>query len=234
MSIMISDRKEIDFVGCSATMGDLRMNKTFSEHIWDFSWSDYFPIVLNDADIVVEKSSDEDVLKFARENFATIYGSEFNKSSFLWFDTSEPKNTYYKIAGDFFVFKDGQKTIGVFVGTPLDWGTYYLRNVSILPEYQGRKIYQKFLRRFLNYLEELNLERIEGEISPANSASIHVLLKFGFTISGINLSERWGTLLKFVKYTSLKHHEVFFKQFCHSRIPEMERKYSGFIANHTK
>ncbi|OFZ56473.1 MAG: hypothetical protein A2428_16530 [Bdellovibrionales bacterium RIFOXYC1_FULL_54_43] len=191
-----------------------------STRIWNLNWSTYFPFEIPGETsaatphLTVQLSSFETVAHFLAPNFGSIYEEDLNTTPFLCFEASEAKNRFYREAADFFAFKDGEKTIGVLVGNPLDWSTYYLRNVSILPEYQNRNIFQPFFGHLLSILADNNVERAEADIALSNLRQVHILNKLGFNITGMTNSERWGATARFTKYFSRKHETAFLNQFC--------------------
>jgi len=124
------------------------------------------------------------------------------------------KNRYYEEYGDVFVFEHGNKTVGLLVCTPVDWGTYYIRFVAVLPEYGGRKLFQTLLPVLLDVLSASVVERVEAETSPSNLAFVHIMNKFSFNVTGTVLSERWGALVRFTRFLDGNSEDVFLRQFC--------------------
>jgi hypothetical protein len=55
-----------------------------------------------------------------------------------------------------------------------------------------------FLSKYIDYLTACGYERITSEHQPTNTAVLISELKFGFSIAGMELQERWGTLVKLV------------------------------------
>lgn len=152
--------------------------------------------------------------EFLRENHHLIYGAPSEK---FWETPSlaPQKARYYETAGDFFLFLHGSKMVGFFVGTSTDWSSYYFRNCSILPAYQGQRIYQKFLVKMLDVISKTKgVERVEGDVAPTNYPHVHILNKLQFTITGFNCSERWGTLLHFTKFMGAENQHRFAENFC--------------------
>ncbi|HLD99337.1 MAG TPA: GNAT family N-acetyltransferase [Bdellovibrionota bacterium] len=203
---------------------DSTWQRWLSSRIWNLNWSTYFPFNIpgnipgetsgEASNLTVQLSSFDTVAHFLAPNFGRIYEEDLNATPFLCFETSEAKNRFYREAADFFAFKDGEKTIGVLVGNPLDWSTYYLRNVSILPEYQNRNIFQPFFGHLLSILADNSVERAEADIALSNLRQVHILNKLGFNITGMTNSERWGATARFTKFFSRKHETAFLDQFC--------------------
>ena len=114
---------------------------------------------------------------------------------------------------DFFVFRVGQDTAGVFVAHPTDWSSYYLRSTAILPHYRERRLMTRFFERLAEPLRAAGVERIEAECSPANAPIIRVLSRQGYIVTGSASSERWGSLLRYTKFLSHEAHSAFIRQY---------------------
>jgi len=188
--------------------------------LFGLSWSNHFPLRLAGRE-QVETIDYQTAAQFFRKNYSLIY-DQTEPSPFLSEDQSEAKRRYYEMAGDFFAFVDGAEIFGIFTGTPSDWGSYYFRNCSILPFYQGGGRYQKLLKHLISVLAQHGVERIEGDVSPSNLGHIHVLNKLKFNITGFNATERWGALTRLTHFTSAKHERVFLNQFCHGVKPQLK------------
>lgn len=200
----------------------------WSKVLWGIDWSDHLPVTLPGTDIVVVASSYDQALPFIREHYAAIF-QEDPSSPFVTKVTPQ-KARYYRVAGDFFEFKDGEETIGLFVGTPVDWGTYYIRSVSLLPEYQGRRLTPKLLTYMFGRLAAVGVERIEAEASPVNRATMKVLLGLRFGATGTSITDRWGAFTKFTRYLDAKCEAVFLRQFVSGSSqsdPKMRRNSRG-------
>ncbi len=193
---------------------------SLSKKIFQIQWTDHFPLRLHQSEIDVVVGDYATVSKFVKESYHRIYGPSSEK----FFDNplmGAQKNRYYEEAGDFFLFLHEKKVVGFFVGTLIDWSSYYFRNCSILPEYQGEKIYQKFLAIVIDIIQKTKkVDRLEGDVSPVNYPHIHILNKFQFTITGFNSSERWGTLLHFTKFLNPEIQRQFSEIFCHGISPK--------------
>jgi hypothetical protein len=105
---------------------------------------------------------------------------------------SAAKERYYRAAGDFFEFKDGDRTVALLVGTAVDWSTYYIRSAAALPEVQGKKVIQRFFPIMFELLRESGVERVEADTSPSNMATLHLLTRLRFNPTGTLLSDRCG------------------------------------------
>ncbi|HEY3500089.1 MAG TPA: GNAT family N-acetyltransferase [Polyangiaceae bacterium] len=185
-----------------------------SRELWDIDWREELPHVLADDGIVVDACDFSEVVPFIAANYPGIFGYESRPSRFLAGGTSAARRRYYEAVGDCFVFRDGLETAGVLICTPVDWGTYYIRSTALLPEYQGRGLVQRFFPRLFERLRAAGVERVEAETAPSNFASLQILLRSRFSVTGTVLSERWGALVRLTRFLDGAAGEVFLDQFC--------------------
>jgi len=183
-----------------------------SETLWGIRWGDLLPQQVT-RDVTVVASSFDQALPFIEVNYSTIFEDEGDAR---FFNPQSPtlKARYYRIAGDFFEFKQGPRTVGLLIGTAVDWSTYYIRSAAALPEIQGSQMIQRFFTPMFAFLKAAGVERIEAETSPTNMAVIHLLSRMRFNPSGTVLTDRWGALLRLTRYLDEGAERVFIKQYC--------------------
>ena len=184
----------------------------FSEALWQIDWPALLPRPVTQDGVTVEWSSFERSLPFITANYGAIF--EDDPGSPFVTKVSDAKARYYREAGDFFEFVHRGRTVGLLVGTPVDWSTYYVRSAAALPEYQGRKIVQRFFPFLFEQLKAAGVERVEADTSPANMATLHLLTRLRFNVTGTVLSERWGAHVHFTKFLDEGSEGVFLNQFC--------------------
>jgi GNAT superfamily N-acetyltransferase len=189
-------------------------DQQFSEAIWDVDWSAHLPMALSTDGVVVEYSTIERARAFFAQNLAAIVEEDPASTPFLQNGASDAKTRYLQRFGDCFEFKDGDRTAGFMLCTPVDWSTYYIRLTAILPEYHGKKLPQRFLPKLFEVLKDAGVERIETDTSPSNLAVMHIMNRFRFNVTGTILSERWGALVRFTKFLDEESEGVFLRQFC--------------------
>jgi hypothetical protein len=63
-------------------------------------------------------------------------------------------------------------------------------------------------------LGQAGVRRFELDTSPANMATIQVLTRLRFNVTGHITSERWGALLRLTKFLDERAEEVFLDSFC--------------------
>jgi|GEM_PF-1452458 len=188
--------------------------KGLTQRLWNIDWHSCFPLKLSNTSVSASLGNFEKMSLFTKQNFLDIYEYEANDQRFLPIENTESRVRYYEEAVDIFLFEDERRVVGIFTGNPLDWSTYYIRNCSILEAYQNQGILQSFLPCFLGRLKEAGVVRVETDISPSNLVNIHVLNKAKFNITGMNMSERWGSILRFTKFLKENNESTFLDQFC--------------------
>jgi len=133
----------------------------------------------------------------------------------LWNEASPARQTFYRHLGDFFAFRNEGSLVGFLVGNPIDWSSYYIRQVGVLPDFQHNKLCQTLVSSLAIYLRRHGVARIEIDIAPNNHKNIHIFNKLGFKIAGTLLTERWGAVVHLVKLLEDDNNRVFQQQFCH-------------------
>jgi hypothetical protein len=203
-------------------------NSSLSERIYGFSWSNYFPLKLNeDEDVVIVEF--KKAIEFIKENHNQIFDENLWGNPFFKAENNESKQKYYELISDCFLFLKNQKPYALIIGTLTDWSSYYLRYGAFLKEFQGGGRVQSFLNHIILTLKNNSISRVETDISPANLVNLHVFNKLQFNISGINLSERWGSIIHMTKFLNLDAERVFLDQFCAGVRPQLENKLADVI-----
>ncbi len=200
-----------------------------STRIWGIDWEQHFPVLTANG-YSLELSDFDTVAHFLKEHYREIFQADLDEGSFLHSEMNAAKGRFYREAADFIVFKKNGSIVGTFVGNPSDWSSYYLRNIAILPEHQGKKIHQTFLDHFIALISSY-VDRVEAEVSPSNLAQVHTLNKEGFNIVGLQLSERWGSNVRMTKFVNRNHQKVFLSQFCTGVKPQLAQQQPDRIGN---
>jgi len=157
-------------------------------------------------------------LAFTRDHYARIFGAVPNDARFLS-EPMTPAKARFLAESDRFAFRDGGEMIGLLVGNPIDWSTYYWRSVAFLPEQQGRGLLAAALEHTDAILRDAGVMRVEGEAAPTNYRQVRLLLRLGYCVTGTTNSERWGTMLRLTKFLRADAEERFAAQFCRDRFP---------------
>ncbi len=201
----------------------------FSEKIYSLDWSQHFPKDFLSRDkekISIALISYEQALEFTKLNAAEIYDKNENESLRFLGSTGSQQlyKKYYYECGDFFGFYLNSKLMGFFVGTPIDWSSYYFRNCTLAKQIQNQGVYTQLLSYMMDILRNHGIERVLGDVSPSNLSHIHILNKLEFNVTGMNLSERWGAQLQFTKHLSQKHESTFLSHFCDGVKPQLRKR----------
>lgn len=185
-----------------------------SELLWGIDYRSVFPAQLNDG-VIVDVATPDDMLGFVRQHYGTIFGQP-EDSPFWRGDDAGARERYLRHACDAFLFWDAGEAVGLFVGNPIDWATYYMRSTAFVRQYQGRMLCQRFLSAFCPVLARAGVARIETETAPSNLQAIAALARNRFVASGTVLSERWGALTRFTRHLDPAAEDVYLRQFCTS------------------
>jgi hypothetical protein len=196
----------------SAPSSERVPRESLSRRLYGIDWSSHLPMEVSDG-VQACESSFEASLPFVREHYAAIF-EEDGASPFSTSRVGTQKERYYRLAGDFFEFKEGPRTIGLFVGTPVDWSTYYIRSAAMLPECAGGRVASGFLGRLLEILRGFGIERVEADASPSNFATMSILTRLSFNVTGTVLTDRWGAHVRFTRFLDPESEQIFLNQFC--------------------
>lgn len=184
---------------------------TLSRRIWDLDWASHLPWTFDD--IVVEAGSfRDDAAPFIAEHYAAIFGSQ--EPSRFYVEATTAAKRHFGDEMDVLCFRDAKKPVGILLGHPVDWSTYYFRSVALLPEVRDRGLLGRALSRAHDTLRSCGVDRAEGECSPSNAPMMRALAKLGYLVTATVNSERWGAMVRFTKHLHPEAEEVFLRQFC--------------------
>lgn len=188
----------------------LKSAKNLSEILYGIDWGERLPVQFGDYDL--RKGSAKSLFEFTEQNQSVVVGEETFPS---YKESIERKIKYYEFCSDVFDFYLGDEIIGVVVGNPYDWCSYYLRYILIKKEHQGHNLQNQWVRFMVEQLSRYNVERIEVDFSPAHTAQLLHYQRMGFYFVGSTLSERWGSILRYVKFINPQRRDKYLDQFCH-------------------
>jgi hypothetical protein len=182
-----------------------------SSRLWDLKWKKVLPWMFED--VAVEPITFDDAIPFMEKHYPRIFNSQSGEGRFLSDPLTETKRRF-GAEMDVFQFRAPEGVVGVIMGHPTDWSTYYFRSAAFLAEYRDRRLASRFLERLCAPLREVGVERIEAECSPANMPMTRLFLAHGFMTTATVNSERWGTMLRFTKFLREEGEAVFLRQYC--------------------
>lgn len=192
-----------------------------SQELWGINWEKHFPKELANSSIIMNISNFSEFISFVQNHLLEMF-PDSSSSNFLHSESGPAKEIYYNKCVDIFSFKDGDKIVGVFIGNPIDWSSYYMRFTYVQPDYRGKNIFSHCSDYMTKILSHFPIDRIEAEISPSNLGQIKRIHNLGFNITGMRLSERWGGLNIMTKFLNIKHKKVFLNQFCQGAKPQLQ------------
>jgi hypothetical protein len=113
----------------------------------------------------------------------------------------DAKRWYLNNACDVVELRHDDRTVGVLIGAPEDWSSYYVRIFAIIQAYQRPALRRRFVRECLfEPLIAHQVERIVADTSPMNIGMAVVFNELHFHVTGHQLSDRWGPLVRYTKF----------------------------------
>jgi RimJ/RimL family protein N-acetyltransferase len=182
-----------------------------SKRVWGFDWRVELPWSFDDVTAVA--GTFDQALDFVAEHYATIFQKSNAAARFLDDPLTNAKRRFCAEM-DVVLYRHAGRVIGVWLGHPVDWSTYYVRSVALLPEYRDRRVMTEFVKRTYVPLAAAGVERIECECSPANIPMMKIMASLGFIVVATANSERWGATVRFSKFLRPEAERVFARQFC--------------------
>lgn len=109
-----------------------------------------------------------------------------------------------------FFEKSNDQPIGWIMGEQHDYETFYLRNSGFIPKFRRRKLYSLVHSALVDYLRKLGFERIVSDHLPNNKPMLILKLNEGYIINNMTLDDRFGPMVRVVKYL-FEDREQFFE-----------------------
>lgn len=191
---------------------------TLSWRWFQIDWRQHMP--WEAGDLTIEYGTHEDALPFIREHYPSIFGAAAEGWTTESFTSA--KRCFLE-ESDVFVVRDRERVAGIALGSPLDWSSYYIRSLALLPEYQGRGVAGHYLAGLSGPLRDAGVGRVHTDVAPINQPSVRMHVKLGFVVTGNANDDRWGSILRFTYYLTDAVEEVFHNKFCVSGTPHRRR-----------
>lgn len=102
----------------------------------------------------------------------------------------------------------GKNFAGWHIGDQKSGMEFYMRNSAVLPEYRRKGLYSELLQYVVKDLTEKGFQTITSRHTAVNNAVIIPKLKLGFVITGMELSDLFGTLVNLTYYSNPKRSKV--------------------------
>jgi hypothetical protein len=126
----------------------------------------------------------------------------------------DAKRSYLRTACDVIELRQDGETVGVMVGAPEDWSSYYVRIFAVMREFQRPVLVRRFARDCVfEPLIAHEIERVIADTSPGNIAMSRLFTELNFHVTGHQLSERWGPLVRYTKFLDPACEAAFLKRF---------------------
>jgi N-acetylglutamate synthase-like GNAT family acetyltransferase len=171
--------------------------QTLSKQLWDLDLCAGCPYDLGHG-IAVVPGDFERIATFLRTEFRWM--SE-TRSAPPPANILEAKRMYLAELSDALELQRDGQCVGVFLGSPEDWSTYYIRTFAVLPNAQHRSTVRRFFRDCLyEPLRSCGVERVFAYTSPKNVAMSRVFSELDFAVTGNNLSEGWGPMIRYTYF----------------------------------
>lgn len=124
------------------------------------------------------------------------------------------KRRYLRTYCDLLELRCDGETVGLFIGAPEDWSTYYCRILAFDPQRTARPLIRKLFNACLiDPLTRLGVERLVGDTAPTNAIMNRWFMDLGFQITGQKLTERWGPFVQFTKFLGTQQQQAFSRRF---------------------
>ena len=189
-----------------------RPPQTLSARFWGADLSQNLPRVLSRDGVQAVRGDLARVGEFLKQAFPSF--SEEELGAQLSPRMIEAKVHYLRTASDLIEVQHLGRTVGVLVGAPEDWSSFYVRILAFLPEYQRPGLTRRFVRECLfEPLAACGVERIVADTWPTNIAMTRGFTELHFHVTGHQLSERWGALVRYTKFLDPAREAAFEKRF---------------------
>lgn len=186
-----------------------------SVRLWGLDWRSVLPWSFDD--VIVEAGTFAEATPFVEEHYAPIFRAAGADTRFLG-DPMTPAKRRFSDAMDVFLMRHEGRVVGTLMAHPLDWSSYYMRSVAILPAHRDRRVLTRLVEAMYAPLRAAGVERMEGEISPTNLPMMRMLVGLGWVVNATVNSERWGTMVRLVKFLHEDAEATFSERFCAMRV----------------
>lgn len=216
-----------DMVEESSTFPRLGAVRPLSETFWKLDLSRHLPLVLTRDGVEATLGCLDRIREFLRREYPTL--TEEGLGTQLTTSLAQTKSWYLGNACDLIELRHDGETVGAIIGAPDDWSSYYVRIFAVAPAYHRPSLTRRFGREcLLELLAAHGVQRVVAETSPANLPMSRVLSELQFHVTGHQLSERYGPLVRYTKFLDPASEAAFTTRFAGSAPPRVRpRKPKG-------
>jgi len=98
--------------------------------------------------------------------------------------------------------------IGWHTGDQRSGEEFYMRNTGVLSAWRGRGIYKALLPHVIDCCVREGFQVISSKHNATNNPVIIPKLRAGFVITGLELSDRFGTMIRLEYFTNAKRRQM--------------------------
>jgi hypothetical protein len=202
----------------SRTFRNPAVSRTLSETFWRLDLYAGLPRVLTRDGTEATIGDLDRIRGFLTREFPSL--TEEGLGAQLSPTIAHTKRWYLGAACDLIELRHRGETVGAIIGAPDDWSSYYVRVFAVAPQYQRPALTRRFGREcLLEPLAAHNIQRVVAETSPANLAMSRGLCELHFHVTGHQLSERYGPLVRYTKFLDPDAEAAFLSRYTGSAPP---------------
>lgn len=167
--------------------------------------------------VLLTPYEDEDAPAFVSEHYARIFGDPERAGSLLVEAPSPAKRRFLNEMDVFTFSKDGY-VIGILMGHPTDWSSYYIRSLAFLENERARGLAGRVFEYLKPPLRAAGVSRMDVDVQPSNVPMLHGLFSRGFVPTGTIATERWGLFSRMTFYLTETAHGAFVSTYAPNRV----------------
>lgn len=189
-----------------------RVSCALSQRFWGFDLCEALPYEVATDGVVAQRGELSRIRTFLASEYPSL--TEDAVAGGKRRRVAQAKRDYLEAACDLIELRHHERTVGVLVGAPEDWSSYYIRIFAVLQAYQRPRLIRRFCRDWLfERLRAHDVQRVIADTSPANIATSRTLTELRFHVTGHQLSDRWGPLVRYTKFLDPACERAFLKRF---------------------
>jgi len=101
-----------------------------------------------------------------------------------------------------YLIEQNDNLVGWCTAIQRDIDVWYMHNTAIFEAHRKKGLYTAVLQLMLNYAKLEGYQKVESIHIATNNAIIIPKLKAGFVITGMHISEKYGTMVELSYYTN--------------------------------
>ncbi len=170
-------------------------------------------------------------MPFIEQIMSTVFSQEQHLSSSYAYSEAEQEAIWLledKIAARFIfamgIFQ-GDTFVGWHIGNQFKADTFEMTSTGILQEHRRRGLYTALISIALAHARSAGFQVVSSRHNMTNNAVIIPKLKAGFVIGGLEVSDRFGTLVKLSYYFNPLHRKMIDVRVGQRKLDDETRKF---------